>query len=571
KITLGNVNITSKDKGLEIANGANFAMESGSIETEKLAVKADGKDTKITLGNVNITSKDKGLEIANGANFAMESGSIETEKLAVKADGEDTKITLGNVNITSKGEGIHIENGAQIVANGGSITVNNDNADDNNAVAITACGKEVSVTLNDVKIFSNKNGIEIGNSAILNMTGGSIEAEGNGVTFTSGAGADDKSKLKDTKITVTKGDGLNITDRKVSLENVSIQSKEGRGLYASGAETDVTMKGGTINASKAAFVVEDSAKINISNVSATASKNGLVLTNGAAPDDKVNNVNFTNTKLTVEKGVGIFREVSGKDVVTLKNSEIRGDLLLKYTPKEDKEAALTLNADHSVLEGRAETGKKAETVFNLSNGTIWTLKISKEEREPGEEGKPGELLDISTRSRSTVSVLNLDNSTIVFDKPTDDQYQVLHVGPAIEKAEGPAIVANDPNNPATVYNAKGDAKIYFNTEWSNGLKTKEQKTDRLVINGDALGTTTVYVNGIKGKNKAEKNTSVPANESGVSLIQVSGEANEDSFKLANGYTTINNSPYKYTLNAYGPQASSHGEDQSMFGENQTYW
>ncbi|WP_143245212.1 autotransporter outer membrane beta-barrel domain-containing protein [Bartonella sp. AR 15-3] len=113
--------------------------------------------------------------------------------------------------------------------------------------------------------------------------------------------------------------------------------------------------------------------------------------------------------------------------------------------------------------------------------------------------------------------------------------------------------------------------MYFNTEWSSGLTTNKQKTDRLVINGDASGTTIVYVNGIKGKKQTTENTSVPANESGVSLIQVSGKANKDSFKLANGYTTINNAPYKYTLNAYGPEASSHGENQSMFAKNQAYW
>ncbi|MDD9330418.1 MAG: autotransporter outer membrane beta-barrel domain-containing protein, partial [Bartonella sp.] len=194
------------------------------------------------------------------------------------------------------------------------------------------------------------------------------------------------------------------------------------------------------------------------------------------------------------------------------------------------------------------------------------MKISKEEREAGENGQ---LLDISDRSRSAVSILNLDNSAIIFDKPTNDQYQILHVGPVLP----PEGDVSQPNKSklSKVYNAKGNAKIYFNTEWSSGLKTKEQKTDRLVINGDASGTTTIYVNSIKGKNKAEENTSVPANESGVSLIQVSGEANKDSFKLANGYTTLNNSPYKYILNAYGPKVSSRGENQSMFDQDQAYW
>ncbi|MDD9333671.1 MAG: autotransporter outer membrane beta-barrel domain-containing protein, partial [Bartonella sp.] len=116
------------------------------------------------------------------------------------------------------------------------------------------------------------------------------------------------------------------------------------------------------------------------------------------------------------------------------------------------------------------------------------------------------------------------------------------------------------------------------TEWSSGLTIEDQKTDQLVINGDASGTTTIYVNSIKG-NKKPKNAPIPdtsgtpliQNKSGISLIQVSGEANKDSFKLANGYTTLNNSPYKYILNAYAPEDSRHNHNQNMFALYQPYW
>lgn len=42
---------------------------------------------------------------------------------------------------------------------------------------------------------------------------------------------------------------------------------------------------------------------------------------------------------------------------------------------------------------------------------------------------------------------------------------------------------------------------------------------------------------------------------GLSLIQVSGKADKNSFKLANGYVTMGALPYKYVLNAYGPTSS----------------
>lgn len=34
---------------------------------------------------------------------------------------------------------------------------------------------------------------------------------------------------------------------------------------------------------------------------------------------------------------------------------------------------------------------------------------------------------------------------------------------------------------------------------------------------------------------------------GLSLIQVSGQADRNSFKLENGYVTMDGSPYKYVL------------------------
>ncbi|WP_236095512.1 autotransporter outer membrane beta-barrel domain-containing protein [Bartonella henselae] len=115
--------------------------------------------------------------------------------------------------------------------------------------------------------------------------------------------------------------------------------------------------------------------------------------------------------------------------------------------------------------------------------------------------------------------------------------------------------------------------MYFNTEWNNEVPKEQQKTDRLLIHGDVSGITTIHFrNLLKGKKTKEKNTG-PVNTRGLSLVQVSGKAEENSFKLANGYTTIKGLPYKYTLNAYGP-TSSRGKasiEQSFVGEEEDFW
>ncbi|OLL38237.1 hypothetical protein AT244_07930 [Bartonella henselae] len=142
------------------------------------------------------------------------------------------------------------------------------------------------------------------------------------------------------------------------------------------------------------------------------------------------------------------------------------------------------------------------------------------------------MLDIAQRAHSEVSVLNLNNSSIIFDSPTEDHYQTLHIG------------SGKPNTTA-VYNASGDAKIYFNTAWNDDKLIANQKTDCLLIHGDLKGSTTVYIKSDFRDKNSVVNTSDPLNTRGILLIQVSGKAEEGSFKLVNDYTTINGSPDKY--------------------------
>ncbi|WP_375678251.1 autotransporter outer membrane beta-barrel domain-containing protein, partial [Bartonella sp. AP72JLCBS] len=118
------------------------------------------------------------------------------------------------------------------------------------------------------------------------------------------------------------------------------------------------------------------------------------------------------------------------------------------------------------------------------------------------------------------------------------------------------------------------AKIYFNTAWSDGAAINDQKTDRLLINGNVSGNTSVYVSGRVEKNSSQANTSAAPNVRGLSLIQVSGKAEENSFKLVNGYTTRSGLPDMYTLRAYGPDSSQGKADiaQNLFDEkNKNFW
>ncbi|WP_375615242.1 MULTISPECIES: autotransporter outer membrane beta-barrel domain-containing protein [unclassified Bartonella] len=298
----------------------------------------------------------------------------------------------------------------------------------------------------------------------------------------------------------------------------------------------------------------------------------------------INKAILTNTKLLVENGIGILGPDYAKSVaeVELKSSEIRSDILLKNKiPENSKDIdprTFILSADNSIIEGRAKTLPQNTTIFTLNNNSKWSLKISQFEVDKEFDSSKGYLLtDIKQRAQSIVSVLNLNNSSIIFNAPhklADNQYQTLHVGkqPIAEAAKAEQ---NRSFDTTTVYNALGNARIYFNTEWSNGLIKEQQKTDRVLVHGNVSGTTTIYFNNLSKRAEPfdDDEVSIPLNARGLSLVQVSGKAEEAAFTLVNGYTTMDGLPYKYVLNGYGPTSSRGRADkqQSLLQESEEFW
>ncbi|WP_254474511.1 autotransporter outer membrane beta-barrel domain-containing protein [Bartonella sp. B1098] len=327
-----------------------------------------------------------------------------------------------------------------------------------------------------------------------------------------------------------------------------------KGIVGRAEERGLSLTNGTIHVEDSTINVIGHSKIygiNFGYILSSTIKEG---------EEVVNKAILNNTKLLVKDGVGIFGPYYSKAVanaVYLKNSEIRSDMLLKNegTPfTEVQPTTFTLDADNSIMEGRAKTLPQNTTVFTLNNNSKWHLKISLFELENSFSLFDYELLDLKQRAQSVVSVLNLNNSSIIFDAPHDlveNHYQTLHVGRHPQKTE-----QNRNSDAATVYNATGNARIYVNTQWSNGLPKEQQKTDRVLVRGNVSGTTTIYFNNLSKHAESFDNEkakdSIPLNGRGLSLIQVSGQANEDSFKLAHGYTTMGGLPYKYILNSYGP-------------------
>nr|WP_246464869.1 autotransporter outer membrane beta-barrel domain-containing protein [Bartonella phoceensis] len=390
--------------------------------------------------------------------------------------------------------------------------------------------KKSTVALKDVHISQANNGVVANDHSTITISGGSFEAK---------------------NTTISAQDGATIT----LANNARIASSDGDGLHANGSETKITMAEGMVTGKTAALFAENGGQINVKNISATAEESGIKFKN--SEKNTTSEINLTNSKFYVENGIGIDADGSTNTVNLSKKSEIHADVLLATKGStEENNFTFTLNANDSVLEGRANIAQQKNVLFDLKNGTKWILKTSTKEKDAD-----GNLLDIAQRSRSDISVLNINDSSLVFAEPTEGHYHTLHIG------------SGKPDTKA-VYNASGNAEIYFNTAWSDGTPVADQKTDRLIIHGDVKGSTTVYIKSDAGDKNSVLNASGPSNVGGFSLIQVSGHADENSFKLTHGYTTINGLPYKYTLTGYGPESSydQANVEQSLFDEkNENFW
>jgi autotransporter-associated beta strand protein len=110
----------------------------------------------------------------------------------------------------------------------------------------------------------------------------------------------------------------------------------------------------------------------------------------------------------------------------------------------------------------------------------------------------------------------------------------------------------------------------LNTFLNSGGPLSNQITDRLLVDGNAAGQTTLRVNAV-GPGAYTSADVVHASE-GISLAQVGGSSSVSAFSLQGGYVT-GGTPFQYRLNAFGP-ASAYGAAspaQNLVGNPAGYW
>ncbi|MCL6230152.1 hypothetical protein, partial [Bartonella bilalgolemii] len=548
---------------------------------------SDGKTHTFT--NKTYQSNEQKGSSFSRAVFAEKTGTvinaknitITNSKTGVSAK-ENGKVILQDSIIKEVAEGLSASENGAIKMVGGTINLNYDER----SIGVSSWSSQgvelenVHITLREGKEQRANMGLYAGCSSSrmcnskITMMNGSINV------FGIGAGIDKESQgnifLTNVKITVKNGgskqypyDSLGIyianNNSKLKMINGSIDFTDGVGVlvreqghadlygviitgknnYDKGKTDD---RGGLYLDTGGSIFLKDG-QISVSNTYGIAMYQAV---DRSIVEEKVDIENSTITAETypaiyITKQNSLMRNFDThekKSIVKLsKNSNISGDLLLQA-----QGGVIEIQADQSILKGGVSIANGALANFSLKNNSTWTLTTRKNNNFTNQRHL--------NNSAWFITSLKLDHSIVQFDTPKNIVYQTLNVG----KGSG------------VVYSATNDAKLHLNVFISKENNINDQKTDRLLIHGDVSGTTTVYITGQNGGSKGDIGKN--GNTQGISLIQVSGTAQEHSFKLEGDYITINGLPYRYGLFAYGP-SSSRGQaasDQKLVnGDGSNFW
>ncbi|WP_019220129.1 autotransporter outer membrane beta-barrel domain-containing protein [Bartonella florencae] len=255
-------------------------------------------------------------------------------------------------------------------------------------------------------------------------------------------------------------------------------------------------------------------------------------------------VYLSDTTVSVPDGIAIYSTgdegYGAEATIELIKTKISGDLLLSA----ENNSFLSVKANDSNLTGGIDVEGISRVDLELTRGSSWSL--TKRKHVDLQQAFPVD---------SSLSSIKLSDSTICFEKFISKDYQTLYIGRVYIKKGGNInnIMSLDSvESDQEAYKAEGNVQIKMSAFVNNDGSFDPQKTDRILIYGNVSGTTLLVMENFS--KTSEKKVDSEGSQS-VSLIQVSGKAKEDSFKLSGNYTAINGLPYQYKLLAYGPDSS----------------
>ncbi|WP_375632552.1 autotransporter outer membrane beta-barrel domain-containing protein [Bartonella sp. AA74HLJMH] len=519
-------------------SGADFSDSKNNVDFNEIyavsAVLAE-EGAEVVLDNKStITSSVIGLEAQSGGKVTMHTGTVNARYVgALASSGSSVNLKDTKINVTGD---LAV---AGLASQAGEVTMDSGTIMLTNGVAVRSEARG-RVRLNKVNITAKKeagksNSTEkFGRAAFLVSDNASVDFKnGNVVTD---AHALWIIKSGDNVVETGSSRRRRSSDVRPTMNHVNIESStvkvEGDGVYG------IYFDGGTQKEASQQNRSQD-----LTTEKTNVVKRSTVSKQEKTPIGITGTVSLKKTDFEVANGIAIYGNNSGGRVSLENKTTLAGDLLLKA----ENDSNILVSVDNSIVTGGVRVDKNSYAKLDLANNSQWILKRSAQ-RNLG-------TLD-SGCADSCISSVSLVNSAIDFaPSESEGKYQTLHIG----------------NGKGTVYAAQGNAVIHLNARLNPRDPSDQQVTDRLVIHGDVSGKTKIHVRGDAGNVGDGKANAKIAHT--VSIIQVYGQAKKDSFQLDGNYVALRNSPYKYTLRAYAPEATSKQEhvQQKFVKDGGEFW
>ncbi|WP_317993672.1 autotransporter family protein [Bartonella gliris] len=492
------------------------------------AITVKGIGTKVSGKNVTVSSKTSdesfllGVSVLEGGKIVLENPILKNTAVALHANDGIIEINKGVVRESQRG--VDVIGNSFVVLEDTEIKTGNGQAS-----LLSYGGSEIKMKGGSVD-FVNSNGVSSTLGGVVTFDSVSITGrdeernQKNHAVFRVDVGG--LVNFKGT-IDVTNAHGI-LSENTVSTFN-SVLLPDNLSNRRHMTEVNITSSSVTVNGEKSYGIYFRGEK----NLIEYGHEESALQRENTPP--RLEAVNIRRTMFSVPDSVALYSTDSTYGIVNLMQSTLSGRELLRA----EKGALVKVLASASTLEGSAYVDDHSTAELYLGDGSTWILK-QKQERDSDESAR--------TNDSSVSYLLLMSKSSINFKKRKSDSnydYQTLRIGDGM----------------GTAYKVQDGANIHLNTYLNEGGDLNKQKTDRVLIHGDVEGTTTVHVHGVSGSPGGS--TGSGGNNQGISIIQVSGTAEKDSFQLKGGYVTLDGTPYQYRLNAYGVKSDLGGANTTQ--------
>ncbi|ALE02933.1 autotransporter outer membrane beta-barrel domain-containing protein [Bartonella ancashensis] len=544
------------------------------------------KGSQINLKNSNF--KDVNVGLAGNGKVHMVGGSIIEAVEGVSVWENGAEVILDKVSFEDVSRGIHAEEFAVVKMAGGKISSRNVGVHVGRNAAVQLQGvsvevrEDVSEHAKNTRLFLSNVAVYVYDKASATMVGGSLRFEG----------GDAIRVHKDGSFVAT---GVTVSDSSSDVVRDSEKDRE-NAAFSLGCGGSTLFKGGKVDLSHShAFLVRSgdgayggcSSGYRVGVVGSDIAVKGkkfygvyflheredgeelLVQGKGGSEEKRSGGIiSLEAAALSVSDNAAIYSSGSSGHVRLSKGSKISGKELLRVV---NFSPLVEVYADQSSLTGGTHVDSGSFAKLDLRNGSRWTL-VGGENRSQGR---------LHSAVHSNISSIALEDSEIVFAPSSlkNYGYQTLHIGHRVssvqreDRVQGQQEVHQKERR--VVYSASGDARLHLNVHLDSEGWLDSRRADHVVIDGDiskeSAATKVRVVGRVRCEADVESVDGVRYRD--VSLIQVFGAAQDDSFVLDGPYTAVDGFPYQYVLKAYGPNTQLRKGESSrkLIDSDRDFW